>query len=254
VEDIFIIIVGLIIGSFLNVVIYRLPLEKSIVSPRSFCPNCQIPIAFYDNIPIIGFIVLRGRCRSCRSKISFQYPLVEIITAFSFWFTFQVYGESILYTVFTCAFFCFLIALALIDLKHMILPDELTLGGGFIFLVFSFFNPEITFVDAFGSALGAALIFTGLYFFYLKVRKIEGLGFGDVKMMILLGAFLGSKKLLIAVLISSILGLVIGIFLVIFKKKNLKFQLPFGTFLSLGSYISVFWGYDILVFIQSIYK
>lgn len=252
-ENIFIILLGLIIGSFLNVVIYRLPLEKSIVFPRSFCPSCQNRLAFYDNIPIISFIILGGRCRKCKSTISIQYPLVEAITAFSFWLTFHVYGNSIVYTVFTSIFLCFLIVLSLIDLNHMILPDQLTLGGGLIFLLFSFFNPEISFWDGFISAFGAALIFAGLYFFYIKVRKIEGLGFGDVKMMILLGAFLGLKKLLVAVLVSSILGLIVGGFLIIFRKKTLKFQLPFGTFLGLGSYISVFWGYNILVFIQSVF-
>jgi leader peptidase (prepilin peptidase)/N-methyltransferase len=253
-ENIFIIILGLIIGSFLNVVIYRLPIKKSVVFPRSSCPECQNLISFYDNIPVISFLILRGRCRRCKSRISIQYPLVEILTAFSFWLTFHVYGDSILYTVFTSLFLCFLIVLALIDLEHMILPDELTLGGGLIFLLFSFFNPEISFWDAFASAFGAALVFAGLYFFYLKVRKIEGLGFGDVKMMIFLGAFLGSKKLLVALLLSSFFGLIVGGFLIIFKKKNLKFQLPFGTFLGLGSYISVFWGYEILIFIQSVFN
>lgn len=242
------------IGSFLNVVIHRLPLGKSIVLPRSFCPVCQQPILFYDNIPVISFFVLLGRCRKCKSNISFQYPLVEAFTAFSFWLVFHVYGDSVLYAVFTILFLCFMIALALIDLRHMILPDQLTLSGGLIFLLFSFFNPEIAFWDAFATAFGAFLIFSGLYFFYLKVRKIEGLGFGDVKMMILLGAFLGSKKLLVAILLGSLFGLVVGGFLVIFKKKSLKLQLPFGTFLSLGSYISVFWGTDILIFIQSIFK
>lgn len=252
-EEISLVLLGLVIGSFLNVVIYRLPVQKSIVSPRSFCPQCKTPVKFYDNIPVLSFLILRGKCRICKNSISVQYPAVEILTAFSFWFSFKTFGYSPLYTGFAIVFLCLLIALALIDLKHMILPDELTLGGGLIFLVFSFFNPEITYWDAFGSAFGSALIFTGLYFFYLKVRKIEGLGFGDVKMMILLGAFLGLKKLVIAVLIGSFSGLIVGLFFILFKKKNLRLQLPFGTFLGFGSYISLFWGDEILYFLHRLY-
>ena len=253
-EEISLILLGLIIGSFLNVVIFRLPLGKSIVTPGSYCPRCKTRIKFYDNIPVLSFIFLKGKCRSCKNKIPIQYPMIEILTAFSFWFTFKTFGHSPLYTGFTIAFICLLIALALIDLKHMILPNELTLGGGLVFLVFSFFNPEITYWDAFASAFGSALIFAGLYFFYLKVRKIEGLGFGDVKMMILLGAFLGLKKLVIAVLISSLSGLLVGILIIIFKKKNLRLQLPFGTFLGFGSYVSIFWGEEVLAFLHSLYR
>ena len=252
-EEIVLIILGLIIGSFLNVVIYRLPVKKSIVTPRSYCPRCQTKIKFYDNIPVISFLILRGKCRKCGSGISVQYPLVEIFTAFSFWFSYRQFGVSPLYAAFAIVFISILIALALIDLKHMILPDELTLGGGGVFLIFSFFHPEIGVADAFITAFGSAIIFVGFYFFYLKVRKIEGLGFGDVKMMILLGAFLGIKKMVIALLLASISGLVVGVFIIIVKKKNLKLALPFGTFLSLGGYISLFWGRPILMFLQSIY-
>jgi leader peptidase (prepilin peptidase)/N-methyltransferase len=142
--------------------------------------------------------------------------------------------------------------LAIIDFKHMILPDELTIGGGVLFLTYSFFNPIITYKNAFISAFGSALIFAFLYFFYLKVRKIEGLGFGDVKMMVLLGAFLGIHKLLIAVFLASLSGIIIGFIFIIFKGKDLKTKLPFGTFLGFGTYISVFWGDNIWRFIQSL--
>ena len=189
-EEVFLILLGLIIGSFLNVLIYRMPIGKSIVKPRSYCPQCKKPIKFYDNIPVISFIVLQGKCRGCKTRISLQYPLVEIFTAFTFWISYSFYFSiSPIYTLFTIIFLCIIVVLAIIDFKYMILPDEFTIGGGILFLIYSFFNPFITYKDAFISAFGSALAFTLLYFFYIKVRKIEGLGFGDVKMMILLGAF-----------------------------------------------------------------
>ncbi len=254
-EEVFLILLGLIIGSFLNVLIYRMPIGKSIVKPRSYCPKCKKPIKFYDNIPVISFIILRGKCRGCKAKISLQYPLVEIFTAFTFWISYSFYFSiSPIYTLFTIMFLCIMVVLAIIDFKHMILPDELTIGGGVLFLIYSFFNPLITYKDAFISAFGSALVFTLLYFFYLKVRKIEGLGFGDVKMMILLGAFLGVNKLLIALLLASLSGVIIGFIFIIFKGKDLKTKLPFGTFLGLGAYVSVFWGDCVLRFIQSVLR
>ena len=253
-EKIIVIIFGLIIGSFLNVVIYRLPLGKSVVFPGSRCPSCGKPIRFYDNIPVISFIILGGKCRNCKASISVRYPLVEFFTAFSFWLAYHFYFHQMpFYAVFTALFLCLLIALALIDLEHQILPDSLTLGGAVVFLAYSFFNPMITPVNAIATALGSALIFTAIYFFYVKIRKMEGLGQGDIKMMLLLGAFLGVDRLVIAVLLASFAGLLVGLFFIIFKGQNLKMKLPFGTFLSLGSYISLFWGLDILNAVRSLY-
>lgn len=251
-EEIFLILFGLVIGSFLNVVIHRLPLNQSVVTPGSRCPSCQAPIRFYQNIPVISFILLRGRCANCRSSISVQYPLVEIFTAFTFWLAYRSYGPSP-YTAFVILFLCLLIALALIDLEHMILPDPLTLGGGVVFLIYSFFQPEISPLDALLSGFITGLLFTGLYFYYLKVRKIEGMGFGDIKMVLFLGLFLGHRKLIIAVFLASVLGLLTGIYFIIFRKKTMKLALPFGTFLGLGSYVSLFAGEQILRFIQSLF-
>jgi len=253
-EEIFLILFGLIVGSFLNVVIYRFPLKMSIVKPRSFCPNCKERIKYFDNLPVFSFFMLLGKCRYCKTRISWQYPAVEILTALGFLFAYKKFGDSPHYTTSVIVFICILIVLALIDLKHMILPDELTIGGAILFLLFSFVNPKISVFDAFASAFGAALLFAGIYFFYIKVRKIEGIGFGDVKMMLLLGGFLGLKKLAVAVLLASVSGLLVGLFFIIFKKKSLKFALPFGTFLALGSFISVFWGDQILKYLQIIYR
>jgi leader peptidase (prepilin peptidase)/N-methyltransferase len=253
-EEIILIIFGLVVGSFLNVVIYRVPLGKSIITPRSHCPSCAGLIKFYDNIPVVSYILLRGKCRHCKARISLVYPSVEAFTAFSFWLSYVYFGQQPLYTTASILFICLLLSLALIDLKHMILPLEITIGGAAVFLIYSFFNPVISPLEAFGTAMGAALVFAAMYYFYLKFRNIEGLGQGDIWMMLLLGSFLGLNKLVIAVLLASFSGLLVGMFFIIFKKKNLKLALPFGTFLSLGSYISLFWGNEILRSIQSIYR
>ena len=252
-KEIILILFGLIIGSFLNVVIARLPVKKSIVTPRSHCPSCETPIKPYDNIPIISYIILGGKCRNCQEEISLRYPLIEAFTAFCFWLSYFYFGTDIIYTISAILFICLLLSLAVIDFMHMILPDELTLGGVVLFLGYSFFNPQVTVGEAFAASFGSALIFIGLYYFYLKVRKIEGLGLGDVKMMLMLGAFLGINKLLVAILIASLAGLIVGLCFIIFKGKTLKLKLPFGTFLSLGSFFSLFWGTEILRLIQSIY-
>ena len=253
-EEIILILLGLIVGSFLNVVIHRLPLEESIIKPRSHCPSCSTTIPFYDNIPVISYILLWGRCRHCRVKISLVYPLVELLTALSFWLAYLYFGREPLYAAFSILFLCLLLVQALIDLKHMILPLEISIGGAVVFLLYSFFNPFISPLNAFASAAGAALAFAALYFFYLKVRKIEGLGQGDIWMMLLLGSFLGVNKLIIAVLLASVAGVMVGLFFIVFKKKNLKLALPFGTFLSLGSWVSLFWGNEILRWMQSFYQ
>ncbi len=246
------VIFGLIIGSFLNVVIHRLPRKEDIVFRPSHCPHCQAAIPFYLNVPLLSYIVLLGRCRSCRKRISPRYPLVEALTGFSFWLAVNRYGLS-LHAVANSVFLCLLIVLAAIDLKHMILPDELTYGGAAVFFIYSFFNPEITQLDALLSGLGAALFFVSLYHIYLKLRKVEGLGFGDVKMALFMGFFLGLRRLVVAIFLASLVGLLVGMFFIVFKKKNFKLALPFGPFLALGSYVSLFFGDAILAWMGSLW-
>jgi leader peptidase (prepilin peptidase)/N-methyltransferase len=244
------ILFGLIIGSFLNAVIYRLPRKISIISPRSFCPHCQAKIPFYLNIPVLSFLILRGKCRNCGQPISWQYPLIELLTAGSFVLCLHFFSFT-LYALSAMLFIALLICLAAIDLRHMILPDEITLAGAILFLLYGLINPNLTFLDCFLSAVISALIFLIIYFFYLKVRKIEGLGFGDIKMMLFLGAFLGHRKLVLAIFMASFSGLLVGLFFIIFRKKNLRMALPFGSFLSLGSYISLFWSDYLFSLFQS---
>ena len=252
-EAALIVVFGLIIGSFLNVVIHRLPLRQEIVFTPSHCPRCNAAIPFYLNVPLLSYAILLGRCRSCRAGISPQYPLVEALTGLSFWLAFQRYGLSP-HAAACAVFLCLLIVLAAIDLKYMILPDELTLGGAAVFLVYSFFNPEIGQLDAVLSGLGAALFFAALFYAYLKLRKVEGLGFGDVKMALLLGLFLGVRRLVVAIFLASLTGLLAGIFFILFKKKNLKFALPFGPFLALGSYVALFCGDAVLAWIGALWR
>jgi leader peptidase (prepilin peptidase)/N-methyltransferase len=247
------VVFGLIVGSFLNVVIHRLPRGESIVFPPSHCPRCRAEIPFYLNIPLLSYVILLGRCRSCRARISPQYPLVEGLAALAFWLAYASFGLT-LQAAAAAVFLCLMIALAAIDLEHTILPDELTLGGSALFFVYSFFNPEVGQMDALLSGLGAALFFAALFFFYLKVRKIEGLGFGDVKMALLMGLFLGLHRLAVAILLASLSGLLVGLFFIVFKKKNLKLALPFGPFLALGSSVSLFWGYAILAWIGTLWS
>lgn len=252
-EEVIVIILGLIFGSFLNVVIHRMPLEQSIVKPRSFCPECGKTVRSYDNIPVLSYIILLGKCRDCRTPIPVRYPLVEIFIAFIFWYSYRSAEYGIVHLIFTLIFLLILVALCLIDLKHMILPDELTIGGSILFLIYSFFNPEVRTVEALITAIGVTLLFLGMYVFYIKVRKIEGLGQGDIKMVFLLGIFLGAKKLIVTILLASFSGLAVGIIIIIIKKKGLKYALPFGTFLSIGGIVSYFFGDAILTIISSLY-
>jgi leader peptidase (prepilin peptidase)/N-methyltransferase len=247
-EEAFLIVFGLIWGSFLNVVIHRLPRGESLVRPPSRCPQCQRAIRPWENIPVLSYLFLLGRCPGCRGRISPRYPLVELASASAFFYAGTRHGLT-LHGAMTAVFLLLLLALALIDLEHMILPDELTLGGAALFLVYSFFNPDLTPMAAFLTAFGGAAVLTALFFFYLKVRKIEGLGFGDVKMMLLLGAFLGPEKLIVTILTASVLGLLVGLFLIVFRGKNLQMALPFGTFLSAGAIISMLFSTYILSFL-----
>ncbi len=253
-EAIIFILFGLIFGSFLNVVIYRVPLRKSIVSPGSYCPKCNHAVRFYDNIPVISYILLRGKCRYCKTRISMIYPIVELFTSFSFYLAWISFGTQLVYTIFSLIFLCLIISLALIDLKHMILPDEMTIGGSVVFFIYSFFNPNLSTLNGILTGIGAFVIFWGIYIFYLKVRKMEGLGQGDIKMVLLLGLFLGVDKFIVTLLIASFLGLIVGIVVIIIKKKNFQYALPFGTFLSIGGYISLFWGDYILSNILCFYQ
>ncbi len=244
-ETIFILIavtvLGLIIGSFLNVCIHRLPREQSIVKPASHCPTCMTPLRPWHNIPLFSYLFLFGRCPFCRQGISPRYPLVEALSGLAALGCVLFYGLS-WHGLAAFVFSALMICLAFIDLEHMILPDELTLGGALLFLAYSFFNPFLGPLEALLSGLAAAIFFLALYYFYLLVRKIEGLGMGDVKMMLLIGAFLGAEKTLFTVLLASLSGLAVGLFFILLRRRKLTMALPFGFFLGLAAVLALFLG------------
>lgn len=243
--SIIVFIFGAIVGSFLNVCIYRLPREKSIVSPRSFCPFCEKPIKYYDNIPIVSYIILRGRCRNCGTKISVKYPIVELITALLFLLLYKTNGLTIEFGV-LLLFVSLLIVISFIDLEFQIIPDVLSIGGMLAGLLLSFLRHNFGFLDAlFGVLLGGGILFVIAYGYQL-LRKIEGMGGGDIKLIGMIGAFCGIKGVIFTIMAGSLLGTVIGLPLMLIKKKDIKYAIPFGPFLSLGGLLFVFTGDKII--------
>lgn len=257
INRIFAFIFGAIFGSFLNVCIYRMPLGKSVVWPGSHCPKCEKRIPWYDNIPFISYLLLGGKCRFCKEKISFRYLMIELLTALVFVLFFIYYRisyEFFYYIVFVCS----LIVATFIDLKHRIIPDEISIGGiilgfvlnaarGFNLQPFSF-NKRPVINSFLGIIIGGSIIyFTGVlfdlvYFKLLKKPPIQGetesMGGGDVKLLAMIGAFLGWERALFTFFIAPIFGAVIGVINLLVKKDH---TIPYGPFLSLAAFISIFW-------------
>ena len=253
VEKVIIIVLGMAWGSFLNVVIFRLPRRMSLLHPPSTCPQCQQRIKFYHNIPVISYAVLGGKCRYCRAKIPLSYFLVEIITPLSFLLLYQFYSLEPFFFA-ACLFASAMIALGFIDFFHQILPDAITLPGAALALAFAFFREDMTFLQSLlGLAVGAGFLLF-VYGAYYLLRKKEGLGLGDVTMMLLIGAFLGWKLTIFTLLAASTLGAVVGVFLIFYRKKDLQFALPFGTFLAAAAFIALLWGERILTAYFNLFK
>lgn len=239
--SIFAVIVGAALGSFLNVCIYRIAAGKSIVFPSSFCPNCGHPIRLYDNIPVISYLILRGRCRDCSEKISLRYPVVELITALLALLLFREYGLSLQFLsafLFTCA----LIIIAFIDIEHRIIPDVITLPGIVLFFVLAVFLMDVPFLDSiFGILIGGGCLYL-IAVVYQLIRKRDGMGGGDIKLLAMIGAFWGWKSLLFVLLVSSLLGAIVGVSVMIYKGKDMKYAVPFGPFLSTAAVAYIFFG------------
>ncbi len=235
------IVIGALIGSFLNVCILRLPKGESILTPGSHCPRCQKPIAFYDNIPVISYLLLGGKCRTCRHSISIQYPLIEGITALSSFFLLLKFGIS-WNTLFYFSFVSALIVITVIDLYHQIIPDVISLPGIAVGLIGSLLLPRIVFLDSLiGMFLGGGTLFL-VATVYQWMFKREGMGGGDIKLLAMIGAFLGWKAVILTILLSSLIGSITGIALIGLKGKDFKYAIPFGPFLSLAAVISLFYG------------
>jgi leader peptidase (prepilin peptidase)/N-methyltransferase len=250
---IFIILFGLAWGSFLNVVIYRLPAGMSLSTPPSTCPRCKKKIKFYDNIPILSYLILRGRCRFCGARIPFSYFLVEILTPVSFLLIFQQYGFSFFFFT-SCLFASALIVLGFIDYYHQILPDEITLPGLALALIYSPFRSDLNLTQALiGAVIGAGFLLF-IYGAYYLLRKKEGLGMGDVTMMLFIGAYLGWRLTFFTLILASFVGAVVGVLLIAIRKKDLQYSLPFGTFLAPAAFFSLLWGERIIQAYLALFK
>jgi leader peptidase (prepilin peptidase)/N-methyltransferase len=243
--NLFIFVFGAVVGSFLNVCIFRLPAEASIVKPRSQCPYCHHPIRNCDNIPLISFIILRGKCRDCGGKISWRYPLVELITALLALLLFLKFSLSLNFLIFFI-FTAVLIVITFIDLDHQIIPDILTLPGIPIFFLAAIFLLDrpwnLPWLEALlGLLIGGGILFT-IAFVYELISKREGMGGGDIKLLAMIGGFLGWKSLIFILLFSSFSGAIVGITAMIIKKQDMKYAVPFGPFLSAAAVAYLFWG------------
>ena len=252
-EKIIIVLFGLIWGSFLNVVIYRVPLGLSLVRPPSSCPQCKKRIKVYDNIPVISFPLLRGKCRFCGARIPWTYPFVEILTPVGFLLLYARFGLNS-YFFASCLFASALMALGFIDYYHQLLPDEITLPGLVLALAYSFFRPDLNLRRALiGAVVGSGFLLL-VYGAYFLLRKKEGLGLGDVTMMLMIGAYLGFEKAILTLILASFAGALVGIFLLFFRKKDLQYALPFGTFLAPAAFFSLLWGERIIKAYFGLYK
>jgi len=298
--DALVVCFGLIIGSFLNVCIVRIPQRKSVVLPSSACPKCGVKIQPYDNIPVVSWLLLSGRCRNCKARISPMYPIVEMMTALLFWGCYRVFGlslESLKWAIFAAI----LIVLVFTDLRDLILPDRVNYTGLALALLLS---PAVAPIDGtaewltrhsfhlslpapvqsladalFGAALGSGLLWA-VSELYFRLRGREGMGFGDIKMMLMAGAFLGPKRTFLMILIGSLLGSVLGLFVVSFLyltgwKNNVarrgnrrglgpiarlrwvlvrRYQLPFGSYLGVAGIAVMFWGSPVVDWYESLLR
>ena len=250
--ELFVFISGLCIGSFLNCIIYRLEQKKSLKG-RSFCPHCKHKLFWQDLFPVFSFLFLKGRCRYCHKKISIQYPLVELITGILFIFVFSLAYPALTLYQWIYVLYMFYMSSALIvifvyDLKHYIIPDKVLFPAIVISLIYNFIPPLF-----FGRpdqdilyAFSAAVIASGFFLIIFLVSKGRWIGFGDVKLAVLMGFVLGFPNVLAALFLAFFFGAIIGIILMVFKKKSLKSEIPFGPFLIFGTFMAIFFGSQII--------
>jgi leader peptidase (prepilin peptidase) / N-methyltransferase len=228
---------GLVIGSFVNVVIARLPQRRSLWAPRSACPQCGNLIAWYDNVPLVSFAALRGRCRACAAPIPWRYPLVEAATALLFAVAWLAFGGDVRNFVVASVFLAALVAITVIDLRHQIIPDAITLPGIVAGLAASVATPRISWRDAVIGVLLAVALFVAVI-----VLSRGGMGGGDLKLGAMLGAFLGWQALLVALFVAVMLGGISAVALLASRRLARKDAIPFGPFLAVGGVVALFWG------------
>jgi len=245
---------GSIVGSFLNCVIYRIETKQSFLRGRSFCPVCKHKLNFFDLIPFFSFLFLKGKCRYCKTKISSQYPLVEIATGLIFLSVVSYHlslitpklltASGIIYQL-TVA--CFLIIIFVYDLKHFIIPDKVVFPAIAIALIYNVYamlvNNNVSIV--FNSVL-AAIVAASFFLLIVLVSKGKWMGIGDIKLAFLMGLFLGFPNILVALFLSFLIGAIIGVGLILLKNKKFKSEIPFGPFLVTGTFLALFWGEKII--------
>jgi len=248
---------GLITGSFLNCVIYRIEKKESFIVGRSYCPNCKHILSWKDLIPVFSFVLLKGKCRYCQKRISLQYPLVELSTGFLFFFTAFFLEPITLDKIFLLFYFWFIFSLFLVifvfDLKYLLIPDSVLNLGIIASLIFVFFQfLQNGYFDFYYLLL--SLLPSLFFLFLVLVSKETLMGFGDFKLSVFLGLFLGWQKFIIALFVSFFLGAILGIFLIILKKKNLKSKMPFAPFLILAAIFALFFGERIISIYQKLFS
>ena len=240
-------IFGLCVGSFLNVCIYRIPDDsKSINNPsRSICLNCGYTLKFYDNIPILSYIQLKGRCRQCQASISWRYPLVELLTGLGALSIFLKSGLT-LATLIYFIFIACLLVITFIDLDHRIIPDVITLPGILVFFVMALAVPDITLKNSLiGLLIGGGSLWA-VAFIYKLVTGKDGMGGGDIKLLAMMGVLIGWQGVLFTIFISSAIGAITGLLVMLIQKGNLKLAIPFGPFLAIGAVAYIFFGQQLI--------
>lgn len=244
---------GAIIGSFLNVCIYRIPEGLSVVSPASRCPVCEAKIRWYQNVPILSWLLLRGRCASCGVRISSRYALVEALTGFLYVLALWYFGFSpptLVYALFIST----LVVITFIDIDHQIIPDAISLPGISVGFLCSFAVPWISWIDSLlGILLGGGLLFVVAWGYEILTKR-EGMGGGDIKLLAMIGAFLGWKAIFPVIFFASLMGTLIGVPLMVFRKEDSRFALPFGPFLAGSALLYLFYGIEIVNWYLSFYQ
>ena len=238
-------IFGLCVGSFLNVVIARLPAGRSVISPGSACPRCGSAIAWYDNLPVLSYVLLRARCRACQNPISWRYPAVELICGMLFALAYLHFGPTSRLAA-ALVLLGALIAITGIDFDHQIIPDVISLPGIVVGFVFSFFLPWLGWQSSLvGIVAGGGVLWLIIELYY-RLRKEEGMGGGDVKLLAMIGAFLGWRAVLFTLFAASLVGSVVGVSLMYLQKKDGKLAIPFGPYLAFGAVLYIFYGKQII--------
>ena len=236
---------GMVVGSFLNVCICRIPKNESIVSPPSHCPYCSYQIRWYDNIPLVSYLLLRGKCRGCGAHISLQYPLVELLNGFLTLLLFLRFGPTLAFA--SLFLFCSaLVVITFIDIEHQIIPDEISLSGIVVGFVLSFFLKGHTWLNSLlGILLGGGSLLLVAYS-YQRITGKDGMGGGDIKLLAMMGAFLGWKAVPFIIFASSLIGTLIGVSIMLIQKKDTKLAIPFGPYLAFGAVLYIFYGRSLI--------